>query len=166
MNNRGWLGFAAGVAIALAACGQQDSGGSADTAEADILSATESYRDFGDYTLHFNTLTTNQLDERIASEYGIVRSPNRVLLNVSVLQNQEIGLATPVEAEVTAGARNLTNQARNIDIQEVREQDAIYYLGETTIVNAESLVFTVEASVEGRAEPLVVSFQKQFFVDD
>lgn len=165
MTKRGWLALGACTALLTAGCGQ-NTGSMEASAGADILSATESFRDFGDYVLHFNALTTDQLSPAIAAEYEIVRSPNRVLLNVSILQNQEIGLAVPVAGTVTATARNLTGQTRNIAIQEIREQDAIYYVGETSVANAESLIFTVEATVEGSGEPLTVSFQKQFFTDE
>lgn len=165
MTKRGWLALGACTALLTAGCGQNTGSMEASTG-ADILPATESFRDFGDYVLHFNALTTDRLSPAIASEYDIVRSPNRVLLNVSILQNQEIGLAVPVAGTVTATARNLTGQTRNIAIQEIREQDAIYYVGETSIANAESLIFTVEATVEGSDERLTVSFQKQFFIDE
>lgn len=158
------IGYLALIAVVLAAC--EPSGMGTRTDDPDILPATESYKEFGDYVLHFNALTTNQLDETVAAEYGIVRSNNRALLNVSILQNQNVGLATAVSGSVTASARNLTGQLRELPMQEVREGDAIYYIGETTIANAESLIFTVEAQIDSEPEPLTVSFQKQFFVDD
>lgn len=164
MTNRKWPALGVFIALLTAGCGQ-DTGNTQTTAGADVLPATESSRDFGDYELHFNALTTDRLSPAIASEYGIVRSPSRVLLNVSILQHQDIGPATPVAGVVTATARNLTGQTRNIAIQEIREQEAIYYVGETSVANAESLIFTVEARVDGSDELLTVSFQKQFFVD-
>ena len=150
--------------FALAACGQPGGDADQDAAANEVLPATESYRDFGQYTLHFNALTTDQLTEAIASEYQIVRSRNSALLNVSILLNRDVGLPTAVPGDVRASARNLTGQFRNLDVREIREGDAIYYIAETDIVNAESLVFTVEATPESESEPMRVSFQKQFFV--
>ena len=83
-----------------------------------------------------------------------------------MLRNQEIGLATAVSAEISASARNLTGQLRTIPIQEIREGDAIYYIGETQVANAETLIFTVDATPESKTEPLTVRFQRQFFVDE
>lgn len=159
------LGCSIAVMLMLLACSEaEQTSGSA--SEADVLAATESFRDFGDYVVHFNALTTDQLDPAIAAEHGVVRSPNRALLNISVLRNQEIGLAAPVSAEVSASARNLTGQLRTIAVQEIREGDAIYYIGETQVANAETLIFTVDAMPEAETETLTVSFQRQFFVDE
>ncbi|HEY5666778.1 MAG TPA: DUF4426 domain-containing protein [Gammaproteobacteria bacterium] len=160
------LGCSVTMMLMLLACSEaQQTAGSAG-GEAEVLGATESSREFGDYVLHFNALTTDQLDPAIAAEHGIVRSPNRALLNISVLRNQEIGLATAVSAEISASARNLTGQLRTIPIQEIREGDAIYYIGETQVANAETLIFTVDATPESKTEPLTVRFQRQFFVDE
>lgn len=159
------FGLIAGMALVVAACGQSAPNAGAGGGGNEVLDATESFRVFDDYELHFNALTTDQLNTQMAGEHGIVRSKNRVLLNVSVLQKQEIGVPAAVTAEVTASARNLTGQIRNLPVREIRDGDAIYYIAETPIANAETLIFTVIATPES-AETLTVSFQKQFFVDE
>jgi hypothetical protein len=166
MARSGWVSLIAGLALVAAGCGQSDPNTGQDEEEAEVLSATESSKEFGDYELHFNALTTDQLGADIAAEYAIVRSKNRVLLNISITREQEIGLPTAVAAEVTAVARNLTGQLRRLDVREIREGDAIYYIAETPIVNAETLIFTVGATPESEPAPLSVSFRKQFFVDE
>lgn len=160
------FGLIAGMALVTAACGQSAPNAAQGNGTDEVMPATESFRVFGDYELHFNALTTDQLNEQMATEHSIVRSRNRILLNVSVLRSQEIGVPTAVSAEVRASARNLTGQLRNLPVREVRDGDAIYYIAETPIANAETLIFTVEAVPESEAQPLAVSFQKQFFVDD
>jgi hypothetical protein len=166
MANRRCLFLIAGLALIATGCGQPDPNAAQDDNASEVLAATESSKEFGIYELHFNALTTDQLPAEIAGEYDIVRSKNRVLLNISVTREQEIGLPTAVAARVTALARNLTGQLRRLDVREIREADAIYYIAETPIVNAESLIFTVEATLESEPAPLSVSFRKQFFVDE
>jgi hypothetical protein len=151
--------------VLLAGCGEQSnmSGGSA--GEIDVLAATESSRDFGDYVVHFNALTTDQLTPEIASEYDIVRSKNRALLNVSILRKQDNGGATAVSGAVAASAVNLTGQLKELLIREIRESDAIYYIAETPVTNGESLIFTLDVTPQNEASRFSVRFQKQFFVD-
>jgi hypothetical protein len=166
MSNRARFSLIAGLALLVAACGQSGPNAGQGEDDEEVLGATESFKAFGDYELHFNALTTDQINERMATEHGIVRSKNRVLLNVSVLENQGIGIPVSVTARVSASARNLTGQIRNLPVREIRDGDAIYYIAETPIENAETLIFTVEATPETGTEPLKVSFQKQFFVDE
>ena len=48
--------------------------------------AAEQSQTFGDYEIHYNALTTDQLSPEVAKAYGIVRSGSRAMLNVSVLR--------------------------------------------------------------------------------
>ena len=154
-----------GALLAVAGCDQAGNTATSAGDDVDILSGIESSQDFGDYELHFNALGTNQLTPEIAQEYGIVRNPNRVMLTLSILDTSGGGIGTAVSGSVEASAVNLTGQLKNIPVREINEGDAIYYIGETTVVDSESLVFTVAVTPEDEPDPLTVRFQKQFFVD-
>jgi len=162
MSRNGWLTTIS--CLALAACGQAGNE-SAQDGEDEVLPATENVKDFGEYIVYFNALTTDQLDEDIAGEYGIVRSNNRALLNIVMEHAPEIGAPRVVPGEVKATARNLTGQLRNLLVREIREGESIYYIAETSVVNSETLVFAIEATPESTSTPLKVQFQKQFFVE-
>ena len=166
MAKGGWLSLIAGLALITAGCGQSGPNTGQSERDSEVLSTTESSKDFGDYVLHFNAVTTDQIGAQASSEYGIVRSKNRALLNVNIMRNQEIGLPMAVAGAVTASATNLTGQLRRLNVREIREGDAIYYLAETQIINAESLIFTVEAIPESETGALTVRFQRQFYVDE
>jgi hypothetical protein len=130
-----------------------------------VLPGTESSKDFGAYVVHFNALATDQLTPDIAREYGIVRSQNRAMLNVSIIQSQPGGIGTPVPGSVSASAINLTGQLKSIPIREIREDTAIYYIGEIAISNAETLIFTLDVTPINEPSRFTVRFQKQFYVD-
>ena len=98
-------------------------------------------KDFGAYIVHFNALTTDQLHAEVAQQYGIVRSDNRPMLNVSILRKEDGGLPQPVSGQVTVAANNLTGQLKSGSLREVREQEAIYYIGEYGIANGGTLIF-------------------------
>ena len=123
-----------------------------------------SSRDFGDYVLHFTAIPTNSLTPEIAGNYGITRSANRVLLNVSILKKTEGALDVPVAGKVSASAVNLNGQAKNLSVREIREGEAIYYVGDVAISGEEALVFSVEAQpTDAGGAPLSVRFQRQFY---
>ena len=126
---------------------------------------TETFRDFGEYVMHFNALTTDQLTAEIAQRHGIVRSNNRAMLNVSILRKRDGSLGVPVAARVTVSANNLTGQLKNVTLKEVREAEAIYYLAESAVANGETLIYAIDAIPESQNAPLSIRYRKQFFLD-
>ena len=123
-------------------------------------------QDFGEYVVHYNALNTNLIPPEVAKAYGIQRSPNRALLNVTVLKKVMDTPGTPVDAAVTASGTNLTGQRRDIEIREVKDQGgAIYYIGQIPVHNMETYNFNVEVALETEDEPLVVKFRQQFYTE-
>jgi hypothetical protein len=109
---------------------------------------------FGDLTVHYNVITTDTLTPEIARAYNITRSKYRGLLTVSVLRPNKLGVGEPVAAKMDAYAVNLSEQLRNIDMREVREGRAIYYLGTFSVAPQETLRFTVNIHAEGAKNKL------------
>lgn len=73
------------------------------------------------YTVHHNAFPTAILTPDIASNYQIIRSKYRGMLNVSVIKDEENTTGTPVSAQIDARSTNLTGQIRNIPLREIRE---------------------------------------------
>lgn len=125
--------------------------------------ATASSRDFGDHVLYFNAIRTDTLTPEVATNYGIVRSANRALVNISMVKKAEGSSGIPVAGSVAAQAVNLNGQFKDLTLREVREGGAIYYIGDVAVASDETLVFTVDATPEGASTALSVKFQRQFF---
>jgi hypothetical protein len=128
-----------------------------------VPAGADSALDTGNYVIHYNTLSTDLLQPDIAKVYGIQRSKNRAMLNVTVVRKDE-GTGKAVPAAITASATNLNGQLRKIDLREVTEQNAIYYIGEFPVSDGETLDFTVSVKPEGGDER-VLEFRKEFFTD-
>ncbi|MDJ0908462.1 MAG: DUF4426 domain-containing protein [Woeseiaceae bacterium] len=148
------------LAFLLAACGGP--GGNAEVPQAQPADAT--FAEIGDWVVHFNAQTTDQLSPEIASAYGITRSQNRPMMTLSVLRKAD---NTPVSAEVSMRAVNLTGQLKNFTIQEITDQGAIYYLGfsSSTVAHLERLRFEISVTPEGATESSDVVFSRQFYID-
>ena len=142
----------------IAACGGP--GDSADVPEAQPAGATNV--DIGDHIVHFSALATDQLPPEIARAYGIVRSPERAMLNVSVLQEADNKAVT---ATVSVNVVNLTGQRKNVTMRQIDEGEAIYYIGETRVANRETLVFDISVKPDGVDSASDVRFKRQFFTD-
>jgi hypothetical protein len=148
----------------LAACDSTNSVDVTNTQEG-VLPATESNKDFGEYVLYFNALNTDQLSPDIAREYGIVRSKSRAMLNVSIHRKLENGQTEAVTGAVSASAINLNGQLKTMTLREIREDAAIYYIGELAITDGEVLIYTIDATPSNDPSRFTVRFKKQFFVE-
>ena len=142
----------------LAGCGGPGENATVPQAE----EAGVSHVDIGDHTVYFSAQNTDQLPPEVARAYNIVRSKNRAMLNVSVLEK---GSNTPVTADVTVKTVNLTGQLKNVTMRMIQEQEAIYYIGETPIANQETLIFDISVRPDGVAEASDVRFKRQFYTD-
>ena len=122
--------------------------------------ADESSTDIGDYVVHYSSQSTDQLTSEVAQAYGIVRGKNRAMLNISVVKKSA---DQSVPAAVTVKTRNLTGQLKQVSMRQVSEQDAIYYIGELSVANAETLIFDITVKPEGAKTASQLRFQRQFF---
>jgi hypothetical protein len=156
-----WLG----IAMWLSACEPAANVDVANVQEG-VLPATESSKDFGEYVVFFNALKTDQLTPEIARQYGIVRSKNRAMLNVSIHRKLENGQTEAVTGAVAASAINLTGQLKTMTLREIREDRAIYYIGELAVTDSEVLVYTLDVTPGNEPSRFTVRFKKQFFVDE
>ena len=144
-----------GVLTACGGGGEQATVPVAEPAEA-------SSADIGDHIVHFSAQSTDQLPPDIARVYNIVRSKNRAMLNVSIIEE---ATGRTVTATVTVKTQNLTGQLKNVTMREIREQEAIYYIGETPVANRETLIFDISVKPEGKAAASSIRFKRQFYTD-
>jgi hypothetical protein len=130
-----------------------------------LLVGAENSTHTGGYTIHHNALTTDSLPVQVATAYGIQRSKSRALLNVSVIRDEPGALGIPVHADIRAVARTLYGQIRPIDMREIVEDKAIYYIADFPIAHREVLMFDFEIMPEGGRYPLRAHMRQEFYTD-
>ncbi|TVQ35953.1 MAG: DUF4426 domain-containing protein [Wenzhouxiangella sp.] len=130
---------------------------------ASLTGQAEQAETFGPFAVHYNTFNTDQLTPDVARAYGIQRSGNQALLNIAVIRHGDEDMGTPVTARVSATATNLAGQRRDLDMREIRDQDAIYYIGTFRISNEELLNFRVSVQPEGHPRAHEFNFRQQFY---
>ena len=123
----------------------------------------ENSKDFGQYVVHFNALATDQLPARVAREYRITRSKNRGMINITVLRKVLGSPGQPVHAFVEVAGTNLAGQYRRIPVREVREGNAIYYIGEFGVTHEETVRFDVRVRPQGTPDTMQVEFSQDFY---
>ena len=150
------------ASLTLAACGLPEG---PETTPQRAAPSDPTHQAFGDFELHYNALRTDLLTPEVARAYGIERSANRVLLNVSLLRKSADGRTVPVDSRVKATARNLNGQLKNLQLRRITEGESVYFIGEVGISGSEILVFDIEAAPADGTDTISVRFKREFFSD-
>jgi hypothetical protein len=127
-----------------------------------LPSAAEEF-DAGGFVVHYTVISTMDLAPQVAATYGIARNPHRALLNVSVVRKVAGTTGRPIPAMVQVLVVNQAGQARPIALRRVDEPPSVYYLGEVTVADRETLNFDLNVLAEGETSPLRLRLQQQFF---
>ena len=125
----------------------------------------EQSQDFGQYVVHYSAILTDSLLPEVARQYGITRSKNRGMLTMTVLKKVMNTAGTPVEAKVSGTATNLSQQLRTLDLRQIRDGSAVYYLSEFPIANREVLDFNLQVTPKGENNAFTVKFRQEFFTE-
>lgn len=164
MSVRRSLLSAAAVGALMAACQPADAPEATATANT-AQTPSESSKDFGDYVIHYTALPTDHLPPEVAKGYGIVRSKNRALLNISIIRKEGGTPGKSVPGSVSAHAANLTGQVKKVNLRPITDGDAIYYIAELPVSNEETLVFDVSVTPENQPSTFKVKFKRQFYTN-
>ncbi len=114
------------------------------------------------YVIHYNAMTTDLLTPEIAQRNAIVRSSQRALINIAVLREGGEAMDEPLTASVIGSASNMAGQLRPINMREIREGTAIYYLGEVRVEHEDPLNFEFQVRPEGATQDYTVRFRQSF----
>lgn len=124
----------------------------------------ETFQTFGNYEVHYNAVRTDALTPEVARSYGIQRSTNRVMLNVTILRKDaDRAPRKPVDGTVQVDAYNLNGQLKPIEMRRISEGEAIYYIGEVSISGTEILVFDISVTPAGESKPFKMKLQREFY---
>ena len=120
---------------------------------------------FGDFTIHHSAFSSDTLNADVARAYGIQRSKRRGLLNVSVIKEAAGTTGKSVPAQVEVDIVNIAGQRSAIPMRELKDKDAIYYLGEFPVHDQQTIEFEIEARPQGAGETYKMDMSQQFFTD-
>lgn len=127
--------------------------------------SNESFVASDTHELHFNAVRTDTLLPDTARAYGIERSKNKVLLNISMRSKNPDGTTSASDADIKLIARNLNGQLKDAPLRRIAEGTAIYYITEVPFSGAEILVFEISATPAGSSTPLTATLTREFFAD-
>lgn len=117
---------------------------------------------FGNYMVNYNTFPSTFLEPEIAKAVGIKRSDSRGAMTISIRHKTEGIEVKAAKAAITATATNLIGQIRKLEFKEVKEGNALYYIGDFAMARNEALTFTITLVPEGETERHEFKFTRQF----
>lgn len=120
----------------------------------------EQKKTLGKWDVHYIAVESTFFTPEIAKAYGIKRSKNNVLVNISVL-NRESKVAQQVE--ISGTARNLLGTTHTLDFREIVEGSAIYYIAELAFDDQEHYRFDVQLSQGDNSQRL--RFEQKLYKD-
>lgn len=110
----------------------------------------------GPYRIHYTVIASTLIPAEVAKGHGIKRSENTVLVNIALRRADK-----PVLAEISGSVVNLLEQETNLAFEEVREQDAIYYLATHIAMPTDLLRFIVEVTPP-IGDPATIKFMRRY----
>lgn len=151
--------------LALSGCGSEPPTRTADTARA----PQEAIARVGDVSMRASVVQTSTLGPAVASQYGIIRDNNTVLLLVAVRQGaeaQEISLP----AQVTATVTDLRGHKQSITMRELRTdspgsgpgQTLLDYVGTVEVELPDTLRFDLTI-VRASGASSTMQFSREFY---
>lgn len=124
------------------------------------LSFAEQKKTLGNWDVHYIVLNTTFLTPEVAKAYGIVRSKNNALVNISVLDKRN---KEAQSVALTGNASNLLGRKTDLDFKKVQEGESIYYLAVLPFDDEELYRFKIRI-VDGNINQSL-AFQQKLYKD-
>ena len=114
------------------------------------------------YDIHYNAFNTMMVTPDTAQNYGFTRARNRALLNISVL---DAATQKALPAVVTGTRSNIVGQVLPLDFQQIKEENAIYYIAQLRFTEEEMWRFELQIQPDLNAKPIPLKFSQIFYLE-
>lgn len=129
---------------------------------ATALAQETSFKEFGNYEIHYSAFNSSFISPEVASVYDINRGKDRGLVNIAVVpEGAESGETALVEGAVT----DLLQRQQTLEFVEIREGDAVYYLAPFRFGNEDPLTFRISVTPTDSDEAYDFNFQRTLYQD-
>jgi len=114
------------------------------------------------YDIHYNAFNTMIVTPDVAQTYGFTRARNRALLNVSVIDKVT---KKPLPAVVTGTRTNIIGQVLPLEFEQIKEQNAIYYIAQLRFTEEEMWRFELKIQPDLNAKAIPLKFSQTFYLE-
>lgn len=131
-----------------------------------VFAHAEQKEVFGNFEVHYSIIPTSFIPQEAARAYKIVRSGNRMLLNIAVrrVTADDPMNETAAQAATVTAVRHDLMRPFDLEFNEIREPGAIYYVSDFPVLNEELSRFKVTVQVP--EQPLFeFEFVKKMYIE-
>ena len=114
------------------------------------------------YDIHYNAFNTMIVTPEVAQTYGFTRARNRALLNVAVIDK---ATKKPLAAMVTGTRTNIIGQVLPLEFQQIKEQNAIYYIAQLRFTEEEMWRFELKIQPDLNAKAIPLKLSQTFYLE-
>lgn len=125
------------------------------------ISLAENAKEYNEHIVYYNAFPTDSLPPEMTKQYGLKRSKNYALVNISVMK-KGAGIPIGVKSDVSGELKNLMGQTRKLDFKEIKEGKAVYYIAQVGVQSHEQVNFTIHIKPEHGQEKYTIKFSKKF----
>ncbi len=126
------------------------------------LALAQQSKRFEPFEVHYSVVSTTFLSPQVAGSYGIVRGRDRAILNLAVREHLADGTTRARSAKLQGRTWDLF-QNQFLEFQEIREGEAIYYIGEFEFSEGELRFFNVDILPEGAERSSKLNFKQKVY---
>ena len=98
------------------------------------------------------------IPSEVAKAHNITRSKSRIVTNITVRKDD-----TAVAAKIEGTSTNLLNQLFTLDLQEVKEPGAIYYLSNQIMDERDMVRFQITITPNDHDDVYILKFNRNYF---
>lgn len=119
--------------------------------------------DFGQYQVHHSVFPSTFLTPEVAAANNLNRSRSIGIVNISIMEETELGGIKTVPGQVEGAVLNDIQQSRSLAFRRIKEGDAVYFIAEFQYQEAELLTFQITARPTGSSSELRIRFAHTLF---
>ncbi len=120
----------------------------------------DNHQSLGPYEVHYSVFNSTFLTPEVAKRYGIQRSNNVGIVNISILEKTS---QKSTGANVQGYAYNLLGQQKVLAFKEIKDNTSTYYIAKFRFAAEEPLTFKLKVSPRQHKKTYDLSFSHKLY---
>ncbi|MBS3798244.1 MULTISPECIES: DUF4426 domain-containing protein [unclassified Pseudoalteromonas] len=116
------------------------------------------FKNLGHWQVHYIAFPSTTISPQVARSYNLERAGDRALINISVLKNDKAQTVA-----ISGVAKNLLGQSEELEFQEIKEGDSVYYIAQMRFEDEETYRFEITLTQGTTVE--VLRFHQKLYKD-